>query len=39
VWIKNAFKDYYKPKLRRELKHDPTQLEMDVRFEEISLFA
>ena len=35
VWIKKAFKDYYKPKLRRELKHDPTQEEMDTRFEQI----
>jgi hypothetical protein len=35
VWIKQAFRDYYKPKLRRELKRDPTQGEMDKRFEEI----
>ena len=35
MWIKNAFKDYYKPKLRRELNHDPTTHEMDLRFEEI----
>jgi len=35
VWIKNAFRDYYKPKLRRSLKHEPSQDEMDLRFEEI----
>ena len=35
MWIKQAFRDYYKPKLRRELKRDPTQEEMDRRFEEI----
>ena len=35
MWIKKAFRDYYKPKLRRTLKHDPTQDEMDQRFEEI----
>ena len=35
MWIKKAFKDYYKPKLRRELKHDPAVDEMDLRFEEI----
>ena len=35
MWIKKAFKDYYKPKLRRLLKHDPSQHEMDLRFEEI----
>ena len=35
MWIKKAFKDYYKPKLRRQLKHDPTIHEMDLRFEEI----
>jgi len=35
VWIKNAFRDYYKPKLRRELQRDPAQHEMDRRFEEI----
>ena len=35
MWIKKAFRDYYKPKLRRELKHEPTQQEMDLRFEEI----
>ncbi|KMP12493.1 hypothetical protein UR09_01160 [Candidatus Nitromaritima sp. SCGC AAA799-A02] len=35
MWIKQAFRDYYKPKLRRELKHDPTPGEMDRRFEEI----
>ncbi|NIQ03925.1 MAG: hypothetical protein GWM98_29220, partial [Nitrospinaceae bacterium] len=32
---KQAFRDYYKPKLRRELKRDPTQEECDARFEEI----
>ena len=35
MWIKKAFRDYYKPKLRRVLKHDPAQGEMDQRFEEI----
>ena len=35
MWIKNAFRDYYKPKLRRKLKCDPTKSEMDQRFEEI----
>ena len=35
MWIKKAFRDYYKPKLRRELKRDPAQHEMDRRFEEI----
>jgi len=35
VWVKQAFRDYYKPKLRRELGRPPTQEEMDCRFEEI----
>ena len=35
MWIKNAFRDYYKPKLRRKLKCVPTISEMDQRFEEI----
>ena len=35
MWIKQAFRDYYKPKLKRELKRDPNQEEMDQRFEEI----
>ena len=35
MWIKSAFRDYYKPKLRRTLKHEPSQTEMDCRFEEI----
>ena len=35
MWIKQAFRDYYKPKLKRELKRDPYQEEMDQRFEEI----
>ena len=35
MWIKQAFRDYYKPKLRRELKRNPTQEEMDRRFGEI----
>ncbi len=34
-WIKDAFRDYYKPRLRRDLKRDPTQEELDQRFEEI----
>lgn len=28
-------RDYYKPKLRRELKRDPLQAELDRRFQEI----
>ena len=35
MWIKNAFRDYYKPKLRRSLKRDPSQKEMDRRFNQI----
>ena len=35
MWIKSAFRDYYKPKLRRTLKHEPSQDEIDCRFEEI----
>jgi len=35
VWIKNAFRDYYKPKLRRSLKRDPSPEEMDKRFNQI----
>ena len=35
MWIKQAYRDYYKPKLRRELKRDPNQRELDQRFEEI----
>ena len=35
MWIKQAFRDYYKPKLRRELKRNPNQEELDQRFEEI----
>ena len=35
MWIKSAFRDYYKPKLRRSLKHEPSQSEIDCRFEEI----
>ena len=35
MWIKKAFRDYYKPKLRRELKRAPSQHEIDRRFEEI----
>ena len=35
MWVKQAFRDYYKPKLRRELKRDPTPEECDRRFEEI----
>ena len=35
MWIKQAYRDYYKPKLRRELKRDPSQEELDQRFEEI----
>lgn len=35
MWVKQAFRDYYKPKLKRDFKRDPTQEEMDARFEEI----
>ena len=35
MWVRSAFRDYYKPKLRRALKHEPNQDEMDCRFEEI----
>ena len=35
MWIKKAFRDYYKPKLRRELNRAPSQQEIDRRFEEI----
>ena len=35
MWVKEAFRDYYKPRLRRELKRVPTQEECDQRFEEI----
>ena len=31
MWIKREFRDYYIPKLRRELKRDPSQEEMDRR--------
>lgn len=35
MWVKKAFRDYYKPKLGRELKRDPSLEELDKRFEEI----
>lgn len=35
MWVKTAFRDYYKPRLRRELKRVPSQEECDQRFEEI----
>jgi hypothetical protein len=35
LWVKKAFRDYYKPKLKRELQRDPTPEEMDRRFDEI----
>lgn len=35
LWVKRAFRDYYKPKLGRELKRDPSPEECDTRFEEI----
>jgi hypothetical protein len=35
LWVKKAFRDYYKPKLGRELGRDPTPEECDERFEEI----
>lgn len=35
MWVKQAFRDYYKPKLRRELGRDPSPAELDARFEEI----
>ncbi len=34
-WVKDAFRDYYKPRLRKDLKRDPTQDELDKRFNEI----
>jgi len=34
-WVKDAFRDYYKPRLRRELKRVPTQEECDQRFWQI----
>lgn len=34
-WVKDAFRDYYKPRLRRELKRVPTQEECDQRFGQI----
>ncbi len=34
-WVQQAFRDYYKPKLRRELKRDPTPEECEKRFFEI----
>ncbi len=34
-WIKDAFRDYYKPRLRKDLKRDPKQEELDQRFSEI----
>ncbi|MFQ5672300.1 MAG: hypothetical protein ACE5G9_04340 [Nitrospinales bacterium] len=34
-WVKKALRDYYKPKLRRELKHEPSREELDQRFREI----
>lgn len=35
MWVKKAFRDYYKPKLQRELKGDPTPDQCDQRFDEI----
>jgi len=35
LWVQQEFRDYYKPKLRRELKREPTQAELDARFQEI----
>ena len=34
-WIKKALRDYYKPKLKRELKRDPSPEELDRRFMKI----
>ncbi len=34
-WIKDAFRDYYKPRLRKQLKRDASQEELDQRFFEI----
>ncbi len=34
-WVKDAFRDYYKPRLKRDLKRMPTQEELDQRFDEI----
>ena len=35
MWVKKAFRDYYKPKLVRELGRTPSQDELSARFEEI----
>lgn len=34
-WLKDALRDYYKPKLKRDLKRLPTQEEVDKKFREI----
>lgn len=34
-WLKHALRDYYKPKLKRDLKRPPSQEEVDQRFREI----
>lgn len=34
-WVKEALRDYYKPRLRRQLKRDPAPEELDKRFWEI----
>ncbi|MFQ5716725.1 MAG: hypothetical protein ACE5GQ_06440 [Nitrospinales bacterium] len=34
-WVQEALRDYYKPKLRRELKREPTPEELNRRFQEI----
>ncbi|MFQ5483389.1 MAG: hypothetical protein ACE5ER_11610 [Nitrospinaceae bacterium] len=34
-WVKSAFRDYFKPRLRRDLKRAPTDEEFDRRFWEI----
>ena len=34
-WVKTELRDYYKPKLKRDLKRNPTPEEVDTKFREI----
>ena len=34
-WLKKALRDYYKPRLKRDLQRMPTESEVDLRFREI----
>ena len=36
-WLKKELRDYYKPRLKRDLKRMPTKEEVDRRFREIYL--